>query len=105
MKVDLRRIIKKISKFPHSRSASLRFALRDCGNRTHLPNDKCVLFEISFADIALSIGFFYKLPPPTGGGTDRNYNPPAFHRTPYKSAQHKSAAGKCHANLCATTRQ
>ncbi len=61
MKVDLRRIIKKISKFPHSRSASLRFALRDCGNRTHLPFGKCVLFEISCDDITLSIGFFYML--------------------------------------------
>ena len=32
-----------------------------CGNRTHLPFGKCVLFEISCADIALQIGFFYKL--------------------------------------------
>ena len=54
-------LFKKISKFPHSRSASLRFALRDCGNRAQLPSGKCARFEISCAVIALLIGFFYSL--------------------------------------------
>ena len=50
---------------------TLRFALRDCGNRAHLPFGKCALFEISCADIALHISIFYKLTPRhSARGTD-----------------------------------
>ena len=55
--VELRLIFKKISKFPQSRSASLRFALRDCGNRSEFAKQIPTLFEISCADIAQHISF------------------------------------------------
>ena len=58
IKVDLERVILKNFKIS---ALTLRFALRDCGNRAHLPFGKCVLFEISCADIAQQVGFFYKL--------------------------------------------
>ena len=52
IKVDLNWIILKNFKIS---ALTLRFALRDCGNRTHLPFGKCVLFEISCDDIARHI--------------------------------------------------